>query len=193
LLANLLATSTALDLPAEVVCGFVDAEINRLLDLNTEREVAFSVVSIGHVAQPPPLPPKEILSLELETVPLSRQEVDYPAMREMHAASSLLSPEEVAAWRGDLPLSKPTAPLGGFVPLQPLGDADIPRDAVERVILRRGSTRQFARESITFVQLSTMLERATSGVPADFLDLTNVLIRPSDQVLSPPAALVPAG
>lgn len=44
------------------------------------------------------------------------------------------------------------------------------RDTIERVILRRGSTRKFARESITFAQLSTMLHRATRGVPADFLD-----------------------
>jgi SagB-type dehydrogenase family enzyme len=40
---------------------------------------------------------------------------------------------------------------------------------VEEVILRRGSTRQFARESITFAQLSTMLDRATRGIAADFI------------------------
>ena len=36
LLANLLAMSTALHLPAKVVCGFVDAQVNRLLDVDTE-------------------------------------------------------------------------------------------------------------------------------------------------------------
>ncbi len=36
--------------------------------------------------------------------------------------------------------------------------------------MRRGSTRQFAREPITLEQLSTLLDRATRGVPADFLD-----------------------
>jgi SagB-type dehydrogenase family enzyme len=38
------------------------------------------------------------------------------------------------------------------------------------VIQRRGSTRKFARSPITLAQLSTMLDRATRGVPADSLD-----------------------
>jgi SagB-type dehydrogenase family enzyme len=38
------------------------------------------------------------------------------------------------------------------------------------VILRRGSSRKFARTPISLAQLSTLLERATRGVPADFLD-----------------------
>ncbi|MGH8057751.1 MAG: SagB/ThcOx family dehydrogenase, partial [Candidatus Entotheonellia bacterium] len=38
------------------------------------------------------------------------------------------------------------------------------------VILRRGSTRRFARVPIDFTQLSTMVHRATRGMPADFLD-----------------------
>ena len=45
----------------------------------------------------------------------------------------------------------------------------MPRDTIEQVILRRGSTRRFARKPITFAQLSTILERATRGIPADFL------------------------
>ena len=45
-----------------------------------------------------------------------------------------------------------------------------PRDTIEQVILRRGSTRKFAQASISLPQLSTMLDRATRGVLADFLD-----------------------
>src|SRR5579864_9218139 len=170
LLANLLAMSTALDLSAKIVCGFVDAEVNRLLDLDTQREVGFSLVAIGHVAEPPPSAPTEISPLRLETVPLSRKEVDYPAMREFHAASSLLSPEEVAAWRGETPIAIIKGPAGKVVPLEPPEPAEVPHDPIERVILRRGSTRQFAREPITFAQLSTLLDRTIRGVPADFLD-----------------------
>jgi SagB-type dehydrogenase family enzyme len=48
LLGNLLAVATALGMPAKVICGFVDAEVNRLLDVDTEREVAFSMVALGH-------------------------------------------------------------------------------------------------------------------------------------------------
>src|SRR6202162_3929088 len=81
LLANLLAVATALGLPAKVVCEFVDATLNRLLDVDSQREVAFSLVALGHdsglsarPAPPPQTAPQalaEISPLGLETVPLS--------------------------------------------------------------------------------------------------------------------------
>src|SRR6202165_665169 len=159
LLANLLAVATALGLPARVVCGFVDAQVNRLLDIDPQREVAFSLVALGHIAVPQPSP-AEIPPLRLETVPLSQREVDYPLMREMHAASSLHSPEEVQAWRGQSPVTDFPPPTGPIIQLQPLSDAEMPRDPIEQVIQRRGSTRKFVRSSITLPQLSTMLDRA---------------------------------
>jgi SagB-type dehydrogenase family enzyme len=172
LLANLLAAATALGLPARVVSGFLDTSVNRLLDVDPQREVAFSLVALGYVAALPPPSPPEISPLGLETVPLSEREVDYPLMREMHAASSLNSPEEVQAWRGQTPKTDFPPPAGETVQLQPLSDAEMPRDPVEQVIERRGSTRKFARTAITLPQLSTILDRATRGVPADFLDPT---------------------
>jgi len=185
LLANLLAVATAQGLPARIVCGFVDATVNGLLDVDSQREVAFSLVALGHhsglssqtapATQTDPRALADISPLGFETVPLSRHEIDYPLMREMHAASSLSSGEEVAAWRGRAPLQRPELtnsppPAGPIVPLQPLSDAEMPGDPIEQVILRRGSSRQFARTPISLPQLSTMLDRATRGVPADFLD-----------------------
>src|SRR6202140_2522231 len=145
-------------------------QVNRLLDVDPQREVAFSLVALGHVAALPPPSPAETSSLHLETVPLSQREVDYPLMRKMHAASSLDSPEEVQAWRGQTPVTHFPPPTGPIIQIQPLADAELPRDPIEQVIRRRGSTRKFARSSITLSQLSTMLDRATRGVPADFLD-----------------------
>jgi SagB-type dehydrogenase family enzyme len=170
LLANLLAVATALGLPARVVCGFVDASVNRLLDVDPQREVAFSLVALGHADALPPPAPAEISPLRLETVPLSQREVDFPLMREIHAASSLDSAGEVEAWRGHTPKTDFPPPTGPIVQLQPLSDADMPRDPIEQVIERRGSTRKFARTPITLPQLSTLLDRATRGVSADFLD-----------------------
>ncbi|HEX9764877.1 MAG TPA: SagB/ThcOx family dehydrogenase [Candidatus Acidoferrales bacterium] len=170
LLANLLAVGTALGLPARVVAGFVDANVNRLLDVDPHREVAFSLVALGHIEALPPQSPAETSPLCLETVPLSRREVDYPLMREMHAASSLDSAEEVEAWRTHTPLTDIPPPAGPLVQLRPLSDAEMPRDPIEQVILRRGSSRKFARTPISLAQLSTLLDRATRGVAADFLD-----------------------
>jgi SagB-type dehydrogenase family enzyme len=176
LLANLLAVATGLGLPATIVCGFVDATINRLLDVDGEREVTFSLVAIGHESVPslPIADLDDISPLGLETVPSSRGEIDYPIMREMHAASSLYSPDEVAEWRGlgELGSAPGTASLsaaGPVVPLPLVSDADMPRDPIEQVILRRGSSREFARTPITRAQLSAVLDRSTRGVPADFL------------------------
>src|SRR5437016_7664275 len=176
LIANLLAVATALGLPAKVVCGFVDASVNRLLDVDAQREVTFSWVAIGYDSSLPPPPPEEVSPLGFETVPLSRTEIDYPRMREMHDASSLHSPAEVAAWRGRTPLTKLPPPTGPVVQLRPLSDAEIPRDPIEQVILRRGSSRKFVRTPITLVQLSTILDRATRAIPADFLDPTGSLL-----------------
>jgi SagB-type dehydrogenase family enzyme len=185
LLANLLAVATALGLPAKVVCGFVDATVNGLLDVDPQREVAFSLVALGYDSglSAQPAPPSQtaprvladVSPLGLETVPLSRDEIDYPLMREMHAASSLDSAAEVAAWRGRTPLGSTGVtdlppPAGPIVRLQSISDAEMPRDPIEQVILRRGSSRQFARTPISLTQLSTMLDRATRGIPADFLD-----------------------
>src|ERR1700730_15517661 len=190
LLANLLAVATALGLPAKVVCGFVNATVNRLLDVDSQREVAFSLVALGHDSRlsARPAAPSEtaarlltdISPLGFETVPLSRNEIDYPLMRELHAASSLDSAEEVTAWRGDTaegraeigstdPKELPP-PAGPVVQLTPSSDPEMPRYPIERVILRRGSSRQFARTPISLTQLSTMLDRATRGIPADFLN-----------------------
>jgi SagB-type dehydrogenase family enzyme len=164
ILANLLAVSTALELAAKLICGFIDLDINRLLDLDTEREVAFSLVSIGHVADLPPVLAEDISPLRLETVPLSEREVDYPAMRAMHEASSLLSPEEVARWR-DNPIPVKPKMDGEVISLATLDDAQIPNDSIEQVIRRRGSTRQFAHVSISLIDLHAVCER-TFSVPS---------------------------
>jgi SagB-type dehydrogenase family enzyme len=170
LLANLLAVAAALGLPARVISGFVDAQINRLLDVDPQREVAFSLVALGHSVAALPAPAAEISPLGFETVPLSQHDVDYPLMREMHAASSLDSAEEAEAWRGRTPTTKLPSPTGPVFALRPWSDTEMPRDPIEQVIQRRGSTRKFARSPITFPELSTVLDRATRGVPADFVD-----------------------
>jgi SagB-type dehydrogenase family enzyme len=169
ILANLLAMSAASNLPAKIVSGFVDSQVNTLLGLDTKREVAFSLVPIGFQQASPPSSPS-VEPLELPIVPYSETEVDYSAMRRMHEASSLDAATEVAAWRGNTPVQPFPAPKGAPSGLQRLDDSRIPNDSIEEVISRRGSTRKFALDPLTFPQLSTMLDRATRGIPADFLE-----------------------
>ena len=170
MLANILAVSLASGQPAEIVLGFVDTAVNHLLDLDTRREVSWCLVPIGHRSESPLPAPNEAPALGLETIPLSQHEVEYPAMLEMHDASSLESEQEVTEWRRNQPVLLPSAPSGEAVRLQPLPEEEQPRDSIEQVILRRGSTRRFDRAaSIALAQLSTVLDCTTRGLPADFL------------------------
>jgi SagB-type dehydrogenase family enzyme len=171
LLANLLAVSAASGLPAGIVLGFVDAEVNRLLDLDARREVSLCLAPVGRTSESSLPAPREAPALSLETIPLSEHEVEYPAMLEMHDASSLESEEEVRQWRRKQPVFATSAPAGEEVLLPRLPEEEQPKDTIEQVILRRGSTRAFDKTaSITLDQLATIFDCATRGLPADLLE-----------------------
>jgi SagB-type dehydrogenase family enzyme len=190
ILANLLAVAAARGIHAKVVLGFVDVMVSELLGLDGQREAPLSLVALRHAASQSTPPARAIEPLELDVAPLSKREVDYPAMRAMHEASSLAHAEEVGDWRkgGSDRIESEGGPderderqkgearrAGEIFQLQPLSDEAMPQEGVEEVIIRRGSTREFSREAITFAQLSTMLDRATRGIPGDVLDSHHAL------------------
>jgi SagB-type dehydrogenase family enzyme len=166
-LANLLAVAAGSEMPTRVVLGFADEPVNRLLDVDPAHEAAISLVAVGRAdlatAAATPLAP-----LDLPTERLSAHPIDYPAIRAMHAASSLASADEAAAWHGGAPHASFPPASGPLVPLQPLPPAALPDDPIETVVRRRGSTRQFTREPIGYGQLSTLIERSTRGYAADY-------------------------
>ncbi len=168
ILANLLAVAAAYETPAQVVSGFVDAEVNRVLDLDTQREVALVLVPLGHSPDLQLGSSPTVRPLALPTIPLSKTEVEYPAIQAMHAASSLADREEVKAWRGAPSQIVASQPTGRLFPLHLQNEDTLPQTTIEEVILRRGSTRHFAQKSISFGQLSVLLDRATRGIDADF-------------------------
>ena len=170
LLANLFALSAAQGIPATLVQGFADRAVNRLLDVDTAKEVSFSIVALGGSSRPVPHGPSDLPRLGYRVEPLSKTEVDYPLMREMHEYSSLADSSEVAAWRGAPPSKEVQEPIRSLIPLRPLLADRLSPEPIEKVIQRRGSSRQFGRAPISFEELSTILERATRGVSADFLD-----------------------
>ncbi len=172
IVANLITAANAYKIPTRVVSGFVDETVNKLLDLDTNREVAVSLVPLGRTNREAKSKQVELENLPYETVPLSRNEINYPSIRRMHEASSLPSKQEVHDWRNNTTESES---IDSKAPLFPLDVNDYLRDAnksrtIEQTILSRGSTRQFSREPITFKQLSYMLFSATTGISADFLN-----------------------
>src|SRR5215204_1243717 len=142
MLANLLAAAVARALPAKVVIGFVDAAISALLGLDSKREAALSLVSLGCGAAQPVLSSTPLEPLILPTEPLSKTEVDYPAMRAMHEASSLASEDEVVQWRAandfrSFAQDDRSSSGGRRFSLQAPSDDDVPSETVEEVIVRR--------------------------------------------------------
>ena len=170
ILANMLAVASAYGFPARVVAGFADEEVNHLVDVDGQGEVALSLVPLGYAPSMRPGPSPRVERLNLETTPLSRAEVHHPAIRNMHSVSSLATPGEVMAWRGAAQTTPPPIPSGEVVLLRPLEPQDAPEEAIETVIMQRGSSRRFQEAPITFQALSTILSAATQGISADFLD-----------------------
>jgi SagB-type dehydrogenase family enzyme len=160
ILANMLAISAALRVPARLVLGWVDSEVNRLVGLDTHREVAFSMVSLGYMSAGTAPAPRELPELSFRTVPLSKSEVEYPDLWKMHEASSLQTPEEVTAWRTRVKARNHMSALPDLIARHCLASTD----TIEQVILRRGSSRRFAREPITLDQLRTILETSTGPI-----------------------------
>jgi hypothetical protein len=151
-----------------IVAGFADAAVNHLLDLDTDREVALAVVPFGSTAKPTSDTAPAMESLHLPTVPLSKTEVDYPAIRAMHTSSTLTA-DEVLSWRGAFSARSIPPPTGQLFPLVPPSALVLPDGRLEHIIRHRGSSRAFLQKAITFAQLSSILQYATCGVPADYL------------------------
>jgi SagB-type dehydrogenase family enzyme len=170
-LANLFAVSAANHLAAALRIGFVDRDLNALLDVDPALEATVALVDLAvpdadaaPSTDPPPLASplgvetqlqarqeSAIAPLGLVTQRLSRSEVDYPLIRQAHAASSI----EVA-W----PERAPRLPDPPRLPVE----SD---ESIESVILRRGSSRRFTHDQISLDQLTTLLNVATRPINSD--------------------------
>ena len=179
ILANLLATASATGLAAQVVAGFVDEEVNRLLGLESDQEAAVCVVPLG-APRDNPVPP---LSYPADSVDPGPEwpddievEIDYPEIQEIHWESSLEQRGEVVRWGKDSnPYPPAPAPSSGpYRALETSQNTDgngqsLGGGPLGETILQRGSTRRFARESIPLDKFSAVLTSATTPVAADFL------------------------
>lgn len=168
--ANMLTLASAHGLPATVVTGFVDRTVNRLLDLDDRKEVALAVVSVGRGGRSAP-PAGPVARIELQSAVYSFSESDHPAIRAMHAASSLSTADEVRAWQTAARSLAPRPLPGGIETTLPVRQHDI-RDegslSLESTIPLRRSARRFRRAPISAEHLGTVLRAATRGHRADY-------------------------
>ena len=169
--ANALAMAAAHELPAEVVMSFIEADVNKLIGIDGQQELALSFLAVGHTDEAlTDCPTIDALpEINFDVVPISLSPVDYPSICEAHAASSLTNYDEAREWRTATIDSRTPAIEGEQFPLTPTPDEEMPVDAIEDVIQRRGSTRRFARKAMPYADLSTIIDRTTRGITADFL------------------------
>ncbi|MEE9273817.1 MAG: SagB/ThcOx family dehydrogenase [bacterium] len=178
MLANFLAAAASFGIAAQINTGFADGQVNGLLGVDAGEEASLVVVELGerhpfHGGSP------DVAPVSFETAPLSANPIDYPAIREIHEASSLGSGDAVREWRlgaeefrGETPKVPSGAGEGAGedeFPVFPLAEGESSGDSIDDVILRRGSARRFGRRPIRFEDLSLLLRAAVRSLPADFL------------------------
>ena len=165
IIANTLAVCQSNGLASKLVMGFIDKTINNLLDLDSEKEFSIALVPIGHGGGPTEEKPNDVPALKLATEPLSSYAYDDPEIKKMHEGSAFLLVEEMKAWKLDY---SATSTSSNCVKLKQQSDTS--GKTIEDTIIKRGSTRKFSRDSVSFEQLSSMLYYSTRGVSADYLE-----------------------
>lgn len=166
-LSHILGVAASARVPATLVLGFADQPVNDVLDVDGTRESTVALVALGREeAEPAPAPP--FGRLHLPTTRLSRAEVTFHGITDMHRASSLASGADAARWRSGRYTRPGPEPAGPLTLLRPVEELD-PR-AIEQIILRRRSTRNYDTSvAIPFAAFSTLLDRSTRGVASDVL------------------------
>ena len=155
MLSNLLASANSQGQPARVLTGFVDADVDELLGVNSEREASTCLVAIGQDSGAIPYVVKALAEIDKGDICFS-EAISYPESEILHAQSCLSSTDEVRDWRyyGH---SQKTRVV-----------ADVESGAWGNAILDRGSTRRFSREAIDLAQFTALLAASSANIPADF-------------------------
>jgi SagB-type dehydrogenase family enzyme len=161
IIANLQAAATAEEVSVQLSVHFVDRDLEQLLGVDGEREGVLALIGLGMGEAAPVSPPLE--PLELETVPLSLQEVTYPDLVAMHKASKLATREEVSA----------VAVNGAIAPTSPQPRFDLPSLGLGATIAARGSTRVFSLEGLPQAELRAILAAGAAHLGSDFPPLSS--------------------
>lgn len=173
MLANALASSGGLGFPSKVIMGFVDGLVDRLLGIDGEQEKSLCLFPIGQVGDVrleelvESLNDEKLPPLDFEVAPLSREQVNYPIIQTMHEAAILQDRSEVMTWKQPLTLTQEEE---DGLPLEPVSVERRPEKTLEEVIVKRGSSRRFKREAVSFQELSSLLNLTSLNLPADWLE-----------------------
>ena len=154
-LSNLLASANSLGQPSRVLAGFVDADVDKLLGVDSEQEASTCLVALGQNAGARPYVVRALPDIDAGDLGFS-DPIAYPESDQLHAESRIDSADEVHDWRGHTHGQEMRFVIDAES--ASLGDA----------VLERGSTRRFAREDISLSQLTALLAASAASMSADF-------------------------
>jgi SagB-type dehydrogenase family enzyme len=177
IVANLLAVAAAAGWGARVLLGFADEEVSRLVGLGEPEEYPLALVTVEapggtRAADSRPLEP-----ISPRTWPLSPSPRRFPMVTAAQRAGDLSGAEAVTAWRGQATRllaepatrSRSVGEPGLGRPATDTTDIHGTTDTIEALLLRRGSTRSFAREPVPRGGLRWAMAAATRPIPGDFV------------------------
>jgi len=175
-LANLTAAASAEEIPVSLVTAFIDQDLEALLGIDGRREGVIALATLGTCAVPlahsPALEP-----FSVESIPLSSSEIEYENLVKIHAESRRQNRDEVETVAAtNLKPCERTEPaasasLSRFDSISPQSALTI-----DETILRRGSTRAFARAPLSARELATILASSSPRPHADFPRLTDTYL-----------------
>lgn len=173
-LANLLAVAHGAGRRAEVVTGFADEPVARVLGVDPAEEAPLEFVPVGS-GDPVPAPP-EVEPIDPDEVPLSDHAIEYPLVPDAWDQSTLPDGAAAREWcerterdraAFDHPFGTHSPGDGERIALDPVDEETASARPIDATIERRGSLREFSHEPISARKFATVLDRALRGVPTD--------------------------
>lgn len=166
MVTNTLAMAASVELPAEIVCGFADGEIESLLGIDPAYELVAGLVTLGRTdtiaSTAPPIDRIDHAVEPLSPAPSPR----FPVIEAAHAGTSLVTGDAVRTWRAATEAAAPfpvTAPPDS--PAIALRPSSTSARSIEDVIEKRRSNRKYAEAiPVSFEDFSTVLTHA-AGTP----------------------------
>jgi len=194
IIANLLAVGHSMDLNVRLTLDFIDDKVNNLLGLETHKEASIVIASLDHTLtssnkkngnriQETTLSQDQTIvkPISHNIYPLSSREIFYPEIWKAYDSSKLLDNKEVASWskihhidwmgkNQQLKENKQSNDFTRYYLAQDLIDYNSVT-SIGKVILKRGSTRNFLNDSIPSKVLSSILlnsSQSCGNIPVDY-------------------------
>jgi SagB-type dehydrogenase family enzyme len=190
IVSNLLAVTGSMKLYTRLIMGFLDDQLNKFLGLEEQKEASILIAAIDANSLNDKVNPEQSLRQKIldklapKVYPLSLEEIDYPEIWKAYDSSKLLDHAQVSDWinqqrkaQVDEMNQKDNPGFGTLrqyaLPTPSMYDNGC---GIGDTILKRGSTRQFSRLSISFLTLSNIVLNSTRGTPMDYKNDSNNLI-----------------